>query len=214
MNDGPCKKEPPLIFSPQEVQLLKDSSQSNIPVIVMRYEMSEFLDSCVQRYVELAGDKIVGKLKHVTTPFLDESKPEFDENEAMNQIKAGRKAALERGEEPDYDSAYIQGGGVLANIASKVLMKILYAARMGRFDLLRAVNALGSRITSWTKLCDARLHRLVCYIKSTLNLKMHAWVGDQKDDLEIVLYCDADLAGDRTDAKSTSGVFLCLVGPT
>ena len=71
---------------------------------------------------------------------------------------------------------------------------------MGRFDLLRPVTALGSRITTWTKLCDMRLHRLVCYIKSTLNLKMSGWVGDQKKDLELVLYCDADLAGDRNDA--------------
>ncbi len=42
---------------------------------------------------------------------------------------------------------------------------------------------------------------------------MYGWVGDQKKDLELVLYCDADLAGDRNDAKSTSGVFMCVVGP-
>ena len=93
-------------------------------------------------------------------------------------------------------------------------MKILYAARMGRFDLLRPVTALGSRITTWTKLCDARLHRLVCYIKATVSLKMYGWIGDKRDKLELVLYCDADLAGDRNDSKSTSGVFMCLVGPT
>ena len=29
----------------------------------------------------------------------------------------------------------------------------------------------------------------------------------------MVAYCDADLAGDRTDSKSTSGVLICLVGP-
>jgi hypothetical protein len=110
--------------------------------------------------------------------------------------------------------AISQGGGLLANIASAVLMKILYAARMGRFDLLRPVTALGSRITTWTKLCDARLHRLVCYIKGTISLKMYGWIGDTRDKLEHVLYCDADLAGDRNDSKSTSGVFMCLVGPT
>ena len=31
--------------------------------------------------------------------------------------------------------------------------------------------------------------------------------------IEVVTYCDADLAGDRNDAKSTSGVLVCLVGP-
>ncbi len=55
-------------------------------------------------------------------------------------------------------------------------MKILYAARMGRFDLLRPVTALGSRIATWTKLCVQRLHRLVCYIKTTVNMKMYGWI--------------------------------------
>ena len=59
----------------------------------MRYEMSEFLDSCVQRYIELAGDKIIGKLKHVTAPFLDESKAEFDENQFFAKVKAARAAS-------------------------------------------------------------------------------------------------------------------------
>ena len=102
------------------------SSQPNVPVIVMRYQMSEFLDQCVQRYVEVAGDEIVGNLEHFTTPFLHESKPEFDENDTMNRIKAGRKAALDKGQDPSYDSAYFQGGGVLANVASKVMMNIFY----------------------------------------------------------------------------------------
>ena len=39
------------------------------------------------------------------------------------------------------------------------------------------------------------------------------WIGDPPDLLELVLYCYADLAGDRTDSKSTSGVFMCLLGP-
>ena len=85
---------------------------------------------------------------------------------------------------------------------------------MGCFDLFRPMTALGSRITTWTKLCDQRLHRLICYIKSSVNVKMYGWVGDKREDLELVLYCDADLAGDRNDAKSTSGIFMCLLGPT
>ena len=126
----------------------------------------EKIEQCVERYVELAGTNILGKLKHVTTPFLDEGKHEFDENDLIAKLKAARLAASEAG--VTQHAVNSQGGGVLANIASAVLMKILYAARMGRFDLLRPVTALGSRITTWTKLRDARLHRLVCYIKSTV----------------------------------------------
>jgi hypothetical protein len=47
--------------------------------------------------------------------------------------------------------------GALQPIAAKVLMKILYAARMARFDLLRAVNYLACYITKWTPECDRRL---------------------------------------------------------
>ena len=184
-----------------------------VNVNVMKYDMGSFLEQCVERYIELAGSKIVGKIKPCTTPFLDESKAEFDENDVITKIKAAR-SALPADKTPAQIAAVSQGGGMLSHIASAVLMKILYAARMGRFDLLRPVTALGSRITTWTKLCDQRLHRLVCYIKGTITLKMYGWVGDKREDLELVLYCDADLAGDRNDAKSTSGIFMCLVGPT
>ena len=52
--------------------------------------------------------------------------------------------------------------GVLADIAAKVLMKVLYGARMARFDLLRAVCSLACSITKWDKDCDRKLHRLMC----------------------------------------------------
>ena len=92
-------------------------------------------------------------------------------------------------------------------------MKILYGARMGRYDLIRPVQALARLIAKWNHLCDRKLHRLVCYINSTLGLNLYGWVGDPPHMLDLVLYCDADLAGDRTDSKSTSGMFMCLLGP-
>ena len=70
------------------------------------------------------------------------------------------------------------GEGQLAGIAARVLMKILYAARLARFDLLRAVQHLACCITRWTSDCDKRLHRLVCYINSSKHLRMTGWVGD------------------------------------
>eukprot|EP00975_Prorocentrum_lima_P028059 5897646-Prorocentrum_lima.AAC.1 len=61
--------------------------------------------------------------------------------------------------------------GQLQPIAARVLMKILYGARMARFDLLRAVSYLAACVTKWTLTCDQDLHRLVCYINSTLSLR-------------------------------------------
>ncbi len=103
--------------------------------------------------------------------------------------------------------------GVLGNEAAKVLMKVLYAARMARPDLLRATGVLASNITKWSKTHDKMLHRLMCYIKSSLDLKMIGWVGDDAADVWLSLYSDADFAGSADHTKSTSGVWFRATGP-
>ena len=94
--------------------------------------------------------------------------------------------------------------GELADDASKVLMKVLYGARMARYDLLRAVCALACRITKWDRICDKKLHRLMCYIWSTKHFRQYAWVGDTRGDIELCLFTDADFAGDPATMRSTS----------
>ena len=42
---------------------------------------------------------------------------------------------------------------------------------------------------------------------------MHCWVGDKPQDCMLVLYVDASFAGWLKDSKSTTGAYLCLVGP-
>ena len=54
-------------------------------------------------------------------------------------------------------------GSTLNHEADSVRMKILYAARMARFDLLKATNALACKLTKWDKKCDLQLRRLVAY---------------------------------------------------
>ena len=125
-------------------------------------------------------------LKHVATPFHE------------NRIA---KPAMEN--EPQ---------GQLQPIASKVLMKILFAARMARWDLLRATQGLASRVTKWSRDCDMALHRLVSYIASSLDVKMQGFIGDKIGGRKLWLFCDADWAGEF-DSKSTSGCALFLVGP-
>ena len=81
-------------------------------------------------------------------------------------------------------------------------------------------------VTKWTKWCDRALHRLMCYIDSSLSLRMLGTVmfdGDSggkplasstSKSLELHLFCDADLAGCPETAKSTSGVYLSLNCPS
>ena len=167
-------------------ELFQNQPCMNKPVNVMTYDMKPFLESCVKRYVELAG-KDAKPLKTVSTPCHDEriARPIADESETK---------------------------GVLAPIATRVLMKILFAARMARFDLLRAVQGLAARVTKWSTECDKALHRLVCYIHSTLDLKLRAFIGDSISDCKLWCFADADHAGEY-DNRSTTGCVLVLVGP-
>ncbi|CAE7767551.1 unnamed protein product [Symbiodinium sp. CCMP2592] len=156
------------------------------PVNIIEYDMKSFLEQAVQKYKDLAGPKY-HTLKSASTPFADEkiARPIDDEAEAK---------------------------GELAPIASRVLMKLLFAARMARYDLLRAVQGLASRVTKWSAECDRALHRLMCYVNSTLDLKLRGIIGDPIDQCKIWLFADADHAGEH-DNKSTSGCFEALVGP-
>eukprot|EP00972_Heterocapsa_arctica_P095808 14133799-Heterocapsa_arctica.AAC.1 len=62
-------------------------------------------------------------------------------------------------------------------------MKILYGARLARFDLLRAVGALATTITKW----DSK-----------------GYVGDSAEMFQLTLCSDADFGGCPESAKSTS----------
>ena len=91
-------------------------------------------------------------------------------------------------------------------------MKLLFAARVARHDLLRAVQGLASRVIRRSMDCDKALHRLMCYVKSTIHYKRSGVIGDDIKSCKLWLFADSDQAGEH-DSKSTSGSFLCLVGP-
>eukprot|EP00435_Cladocopium_sp_Y103_P043739 s3220_g12.t1 len=156
------------------------------PVNLVRFDMSSFLDSCVDAYCQLAKVE-KSSLPRVQTPFTEAgiARPTLDEKETPGRLQP---------------------------IASKVLMKILFAARMARPDLLRATQSLASRVTKWSAECDIALHRLVSYVNSSTDLFLEGFVGDSFDECQLWLFADADQAGEH-DSKSTSGCTMFLVGP-
>ena len=172
----------------------------------LRDDMSDFMRSCIDRYVELAGvDR--SSLRKVCTPFLAEPR---EPSPARDPTKSGddlNSPAIEP------DGGIDAARGRLQPIAARVLMKVLYGARMARYDLLRAVNGLATEITQWTPRCDMRLHRLMGYICHTLVMELYGWVGDKAESLCLDLFVDADLAGETQSCKSTSGVFFAVCGP-
>ena len=73
--------------------------------------------------------------------------------------------------------------------------------------LLRAVQGLAARVTKWSTDCDKALHRLICYIHSTSDHKLKAFVGDRIQECKLWCFADADHAGEYNN-KSTTGCFL------
>ena len=175
--------------------------------------MESFLVSCVALYTDLAPKGF--KLKEVPTPFSAECQ---DDGPAGNPApKSGNeihcpwcqasfpatlnvplpkhrtKTKVQDSVVPDDDVLEGKQGGELQPYAAKVLMKLLYGARLARFDLLRAINDLAAYITKWTPDCDKRLHRIMCYVHSTLKHRLVGFVGDKPEQLRPHLFSDAEI---------------------
>ena len=129
------------------------------PANAVIYDMESFLEQCVDKYLKVAGADTVLKAAH--TPFLAQL------GASHTRYKQGvddREPLCEWcgfcGPEPEPETKGTEVGepdaepGKLAKSAASVLMKCLYAARMCRFDLLRAVQGLARYMTKWTRRQD------------------------------------------------------------
>ena len=199
---------------------LKDGTR----VSTMTYDMESFLEQCVEKYKTIAGKGIT--LKHVATPSLPDDPKQHP---ARAPCSKGEKHICPwcscsfsgRGTESQTESAKgisdtagpdSEVRGELAPHAASVLMKLLYAARIARFDLLRSINNLARNVTKWSKKDDIRLHHLMCYVNSSKSKKMIGWVGDDLSQLTVDIYADADFAGCEDSLRSTSGAHMVIQG--
>ena len=84
---------------------------------------------------------------------------------------------------------------IVEYMLSKLLLKCLYLARIGRPDILWSVNKLARSITKWTKACDKRLNRLISYIHHTCKYKQYCHVGNTAKQCRLGLFQDSDFGG-------------------
>ena len=82
--------------------------------------------------------------------------------------------------------------GALASVACSFFMKVLWAARLARPDLLRAVNYLATKVSKWTSTCCSMMHRRMGYTQATLHLRMVGWIGDSREQFYRHFFADAD----------------------
>ena len=114
--------------------------------------------------------------------------------------KKPKAPPVDTGEEPQQ--------GEFHEGASRVLIKVLWAARLCRRDLLRVVNRPATCVAKLTSKRDLMLYRLMGYIASTKHLRMYCWVGASLAQIAPHMYVDSELGG-----RSTSGCQHMFRGP-
>ena len=186
---------------------------------IMVYNMEAFLEQCLEKYTGCEGHM---RLKPASTPFLQDSSvlgPERAASAAgidpdQREISAEElEVALAGGQPKTQEESDDARPGDMATHAPSVLMKVMYAARMARFDLLKAVQGLACYLTKWTHRQDRELHRLMCYISATKQWRLCGWMADPIDRVNPIVFSDADYAGTSGSTRSTSGAFVGLMGP-
>ena len=156
----------------------------NLCISSWSYDMEGLAKKCVERYCELAN-RTTQQLHKVSTPCIDDH--HFKEEE-------------------------LKSVGEVSKVSSKIVLKCIYLARIGRPDILWSVNKLARLNTKWTKACDKRICRLISYIHQKCEYKQYCHVGNTAKQCRLGLFQDSDFAGDLEDSKSTSGGTLCVFG--
>lgn len=103
--------------------------------------------------------------------------------------------------------------GQFNRFAASILTRILYAARMARFDFFRVTCRLATRISYWIGQGDKPWLRLVRYVWHRVDDRRVGFVGGEIAHTSLRLFCDADFAGDAVRQRSTGGVHVALRGP-
>ena len=104
----------------------------------------------------------------------------------------------------------LESVGELSRVCSQIVLKCLYLARIGIFDILWSVNKIAQSITKWTKACDKRQSGLISYIHHTCEYKQYCHVRNIAKKCRLGLFQDSVFAGDVEDSESTSVGTLCI----
>ena len=177
----------------------------------------------LQKHLEIEEpspvDRVLGR-KHLLSHDADSTTLQHDMSDfcqnccELYEQLSGRK--LKEASTPfdlNIQASDFEEKGCLAESASRILMKVLWCARLSRPDLMKPISDLTRKVTCWSLADDKRLFKLMSYLSTTPKLSLTCKIGDRMDDLKLGLYTDADHSSEMEHAKSTSGSLLVLEGP-
>ncbi|CAK0852325.1 unnamed protein product [Prorocentrum cordatum] len=102
------------------------------------------------------------------------------------------------------------GGSCASHVAT-----LLFLSRVARPHIAVAAQRLCSVVSRWSTTHDAALVRLYAYLKAAGPMALAAEMApDDIFDLELLMWPDADWAGDSEHTKSAGGVLVELHSPT
>ena len=105
--------------------------------------------------------------------------------------------------------------GVFAGSCASHVATLLFLSRVARPDIAVAVQRLCSVVSRWSTTHDAALVRLYAYLKAAGPMALAAEMAPEDIfDLELLMWSDADWAGDSEHMKSTGGVLMELHSPS
>ena len=110
------------VFLLEQLKNYEDGKTPHEKTVVWPYDMEGHAQKCVERYCELANKK-TEQLYEVSSPCLDDHHFKKEELESVGEI---------------------------SKVCSRIVLKCLYLAQIGRPDILWSVNKLARSVTQWT----------------------------------------------------------------
>ena len=147
--------------------------------LAVAFNIREYIRSAVDMYLGITKQQ---RLKGAATTFLQKGSILPDEWEQEGQLQTH---------------------------ACAILMKLLWGARLGRPDMLKAITFSASHVSKWCRACDRMLHRLLCYAHHSVDFTLVGQITDVPANVWLELY---DFAGDSDSALSTNGGWLTVAG--
>jgi hypothetical protein len=179
---------------------------------IMEYNMEDFMRSSVKLYRELFP--MAPAFRDVSTPCWPE---DHNDAESAKVVSDGGDVTA-MGGDVTADETYDELEDAeptpkqFHTEAARVIMKIMYAARMARPDLIRTISFLARFLTKWDEHTDKRLQRRMSYIHHSYSYRMYAYMGTGQQVCSLGVYSDSDYASCAETQRSTTGSILFLRG--